>query len=66
MNQLDWPGLMRAGLHGLQLTPDDFWRLTPAELQMMLGVSEASGPLSRDTMNRLLDDFPDNIMKDRT
>jgi uncharacterized phage protein (TIGR02216 family) len=66
MTHLDWPGLMRAGLYGLRLTPRDFWRLTPAELQMMLGLSETSGPLSRETLNRLLDDFPDKIMKDRT
>ena len=25
----DWPGLMQAGLKGLRLTPDQFWRLTP-------------------------------------
>ena len=38
---LDWAGLMRAGLRGLGLTPEAFWRLTPAELAMMLG--EAAG-----------------------
>jgi len=34
---LDWPGLMRAGLHGLRLTPAQFWALTPVELMIMLG-----------------------------
>ena len=33
MTGLDWPGLMRAGLGQLRLTPDAFWRLTPIELR---------------------------------
>lgn len=66
MTQMDWPGLLRAGLHRLHLTPDVFWRLTPAELQTMLGLSEQGGPMSRAHLNRLLDDFPDLITKDPT
>jgi uncharacterized phage protein (TIGR02216 family) len=26
--RLDWPGLMRAGMQGLGLHPDVFWRLS--------------------------------------
>lgn len=39
---MDWPALMRAGVQGLGLQPDAFWRLTPAELQLMLGDVAAS------------------------
>ena len=31
MTGFDWPALMHAGLHGLKLSPDTFWRLTPAD-----------------------------------
>ena len=54
----DWPGLMRAGLHGLGLQPDQFWRLTPVELRMMLGVEQTS-PLSRARLEELARAFPD-------
>lgn len=59
MTGLDWPGLMRAGLFGLRLTPREFWALTPAELQMMLGVSAANAPMGRDRLDALLRAFPD-------
>ncbi|MDH4538959.1 phage tail assembly chaperone [Sulfitobacter faviae] len=38
----DWPALLRVGLSRLGLLPDQFWALTPAELQLMLGPK--SGP----------------------
>jgi uncharacterized phage protein (TIGR02216 family) len=44
----DWPALMRAGLHGLKLTPDVFWSLTPAELQLMLGSRAGTAPMLSD------------------
>jgi len=59
VRRLDWPGLMRAGLHGLRLTPEAFWRLTPAELRMMLGSAAGDGPLDRSGLERLLAAFPD-------
>jgi len=37
MNRFDWSELMRAGLIGLGLQPDAFWKLTPAELSLLLG-----------------------------
>ncbi|MDO5528359.1 MAG: phage tail assembly chaperone [Paracoccus sp. (in: a-proteobacteria)] len=48
-NRLDWPGLMRAGMGRLGLAPDVFWRLTPAELALMLGLESAAGaaPMTR-------------------
>lgn len=59
MSGLDWPGLMRAGLHGLGLTPEVFWRLSPAELRIMLGVESAAPPLTRARLDELSAAFPD-------
>ncbi len=55
----DWPALMRAGLHGLGLTPDVFWALTPAELQMMLGSKAGSGPMLSEGLAALMAAYPD-------
>lgn len=59
MSGIDWPGLMVAGLHGLGLRPCEFWRLTPAELRMMLGVEQAPPPLTRARLAELAAAFPD-------
>lgn len=56
---LDWPGLMRAGLHDLRLTPDQFWALTPAELAMMLGLEAGPAPMTRDRLANLSRLYPD-------
>lgn len=56
---LDWPGLMRAGLGGLRLTPEQFWRLTPAELALMLGDPAAVRPLGRVALDDLRKEWPD-------
>lgn len=55
----DWPALMRAGLRGLGLTPEDFWALTPAELWLMLGVDRAQMPMGRQRLDELSSRFPD-------
>lgn len=56
---MDWRGLMHAGLHDLRLTPAVFWALTPAELQVMLGVQRGLTPMARGQLDALLRDFPD-------
>lgn len=56
---LDWPGLIRAGLQGLRLTPEQFWRLTPAELALMLGDPVAVKPMRRDRLEALRAAWPD-------
>lgn len=61
MTGFDWAALMRAGLQGLRLTPEQFWALTPAELKLMLGQSEATAPLSRSGLDALLAAYPDEI-----
>lgn len=56
---LDWPGLMRAGLRELRLTPDQFWALTPAELATMLGLEAGPEPMTRDRLSQLARLYPD-------
>ena len=63
---LDWPGLMRAGLGGLRLTPAVFWQLTPAELALMLGDPGGVRPLGRTQLDALLRQWPDGEGKDKT
>ena len=62
--RMDWPALMRAGLQGLRLTPDQFWRLTPLELRMMLGAEQAAPPLTRARLEDLAAAFPDMKRRD--
>ena len=59
MSGIDWPGLMRAGLGRLGLTPDAFWQLSPVELRMMLGAEPQSAPLTRTRLEELAAAFPD-------
>jgi len=55
----DWPALMRAGMQGLGLTPEAFWRLTPAELLVMLGDQAGPAPMGRAGLEALAARFPD-------
>lgn len=55
----DWPALMRAGMQDLGLAPEVFWRLTPAELLLMLGEAGGPAPMGRDTFEALAARFPD-------
>ena len=56
---IDWAGLMRAGLCGLGLAPDAFWRLSPVELRVMLGLEAGAAPLTRARLDELARAFPD-------
>ena len=56
---IDWPGLMRAGMSGLGLSPDAFWRLTPVELKIMLGADRGAPALTRARLDELAAAFPD-------
>ena len=66
MAGFDWPGLMRAGMRGLGLTPRDFWALTPAELQLMLGDGGGAKPMVRARLVELMAAFPDKTQGDGT
>lgn len=56
---IDWPGLMRAGLTQLGLTPTEFWRLSPVELKIMLGLETGMPVLNRARLEELAAAFPD-------
>ena len=60
MSGIDWPGLIRVGLHGLGLEPAVFWRLSPAELRIMLGAEAATPPLTRARLAELAAAYPDS------
>jgi uncharacterized phage protein (TIGR02216 family) len=65
MSRFDWPAMMRAGLQGLHLRPDEFWALTPVELLLMLGLEGGnSGALSRARLSELSARFPDETEAD--
>ena len=61
MSGFEWPALLDAGLHGLQLRPKEFWELTPAELLVMLGKGKGPQPLSRSRLSEMLAAFPDAL-----
>ena len=57
---MNWPVLMGFGIGQMGLAPDVFWSLTPAELQLMMGPAQRAGPLSRESLSRLMEAFPDD------
>ena len=59
MTGLDWPNLLRLGVQGLGLRPDQFWRLTPIELRMMLG--DVADPFTRVRLEQLAAAYPDDV-----
>ena len=59
MSAFDWPALMRAGMRGLGLRPEEFWRLTPGELAFLLGHGARAGALSRARLDELAAAYPD-------
>lgn len=61
----DWPALMRAGIGGLGLSPEMFWRLSPAELLLMLGPG-AAPPMTRAAFEDLAARFPDPTAREET
>lgn len=58
MSGLDWPSLLRVGVQGLGLRPAEFWRLTPAELRLMLGDTSPAA-MGRARLDEMLMAFPD-------
>ncbi|MBO9410396.1 MULTISPECIES: rcc01693 family protein [unclassified Ruegeria] len=65
MSGFDWPALMRAGMTGLRLTPEQFWRLTPAELRLMLGQGAGTPAMNRAGLDALLAAYPDKEQGER-
>ena len=59
MSRIDWAGLMQMGIGGLRLSPDVFWRLTPAELAVMSGHGAGVAAMSRARFGALARAYPD-------
>ncbi|WP_343313179.1 rcc01693 family protein [Ancylobacter koreensis] len=55
-----WAEAMAFGLGRLQLSPRDFWRMTPRELAAALGpTGPVRVPLGRAALDALMARFPD-------
>ena len=54
----DWAALLRAGVTRGGLRPWEFWRLTPFELLVVLGLEGGPAPLSRARLEELAAAFP--------
>lgn len=67
MRGFDWPALMRAGMREVGIAPAAFWRLTPVELLILLGVEpgRGQGPMTRAGLSALLAAFPDERKETR-
>ena len=63
MSRIDWPALMRFGLAELRLRPDEFWALTPAELQTYAGERAGGAAMTRAGLAALRARFPDESEK---
>ncbi len=59
MTGFDWLALLQAGVQGLRMRPEDFWKLTPAELRLMLGQSGSAPAMTRSGLDALLAVYPD-------
>lgn len=59
MKRIAWPRLMTLGLVRLRLSPEEFWRLTPAELMLMAGAGAGADVLTRAGLTELTARFPD-------
>lgn len=58
-----WGKLMRLGLGRLQLSPEAFWALTPAELMLMAGLDGGERPMRRADLAALASLYPDTPLK---
>lgn len=56
---IDWAGILRAGVRGAGLRPEEVWRLTPAELAVILGVGAGPAPMGRARLEELAALYPD-------
>jgi uncharacterized phage protein (TIGR02216 family) len=59
----DWAAMMRLGIGELGLSPEVFWRLSPAEFLVLLG-GTGPAPMGRSAFEALAARFPDGA--DRT
>lgn len=60
MSGFQWADLLRAGVQGLGLRPDQVWSLSPGEFRLMMG-DHALPTMGRDRLAELLLAFPDDL-----
>lgn len=64
MSAFDWGALLRAGVREARLRPEEFWRLTPAELLIVLGREGGSNPaMARTRLEELSQQWPDRAQQ---
>ena len=56
---------MRLGMVELQLAPEVFWELTPAELLLLAGIRPTRTAMTRAGLEALLARFPDGTRRER-
>ena len=60
MSAVAWPDLMRLGLVQLRLSPEAFWKLTPAELMFLASGGEVRpANMTRNALDELMALYPD-------
>ncbi|HHG90659.1 MAG TPA: phage tail assembly chaperone [Devosia sp.] len=63
MKPFPWAEAMAFGLGVLRLAPEQFWAMTPRELQAAFSAinegAERLQPPAREDLNRLMQEFPD-------
>lgn len=57
MSKFPWGQLMKLGMGRLRLSPQEFWRSTLREIASATGVPPR--PLLRQSLNELMENFPD-------
>ncbi|MCY0146341.1 phage tail assembly chaperone [Hoeflea sp. G2-23] len=55
-----WASVIRFGLGRLRLSPETFWRLSLPELVALIGSEAGPGPATRQSLNALMAQFPDD------
>ncbi|MEM8979394.1 MAG: phage tail assembly chaperone [Pseudomonadota bacterium] len=61
---MDWKSMSILGLRVHRLSPEVFWSLSPAEFGLILGHENGAAVLSKQGLDRLEAQFPDE--KDET
>lgn len=57
--KFDWAQLLRAAISA-GLRPAEFWQLTPAEFELIVGGVMIS-PLNRSRLDEMVQQFPDEV-----
>lgn len=60
MAAFDWTAMMRVGIGQLRIPVDEFWRMTPAELMLVINPDGTlARPMGRSGFDAMQAQFPD-------